>query len=152
MANSAVGAGGSIGSMGAHVNNRELLTVEELKALEAEVQKELDKEAKSKAKETLKKEMMQTARVARGLAESSEVVDIDLPEHSDRIIINSYPYVHGRSYEVKISVAVQLRETMGRAWEHQAVVEGRQKDFYTKRNTRMSGLTGAASNAPYLRA
>ena len=42
-----------------------------------------------------------------------------------------------------------MRETMTRAWEHQAVVEGRRKDFYTKRNTRMSGMTGMTSNAPY---
>jgi hypothetical protein len=46
---------------------------------------------------------------------------------------------------------MQLRETMARSWENQAVVEGRRKDFYTKRNTRMSGLTGATTNAPFLR-
>jgi hypothetical protein len=134
------------------MNNKELLTVEELKALEAEVQKEIDKDLKSKAKEALKKEMLQKARVARGLEESSEAVEINLPEHSDRIVINSYPYMHARTYEVRASVAIQLRETMHRAWEHQAIVEGRRKDFYTKRNTRMSGSTGATTNAPYLRA
>ena len=79
-------------------------------------------------------------------------MEINLPEHADRIVINSNPYMHARAYRVKGSVAIQLRETMARAWEHQAVVEGRRKDFYTKRNTRMSGMTGATSNAPYLRA
>ena len=49
--------------------SKDLLTVDELKALEAEVQKEIDKELKSKAKETLKKEMTEKARVARGLEE-----------------------------------------------------------------------------------
>ena len=132
--------------------SKDLLTVDELKALEAEVQKEIDKELKSKAKETLKKEMTEKARVARGLEEDSEFVEINLPEHADRITINSYSFMHARAYRVKGSVAIQLRETMARAWEHQAVVEGRRKDFYTKRNTRMSGMTGATSNAPYLRA
>lgn len=134
------------------MNNKELLTVEELKALEVEVQKEIDKDLKSKAKADLKKEMLAKARVARGLEESSDHVAIDLPEHADRIIINGYPYMHGTTYEVRASVAAQLRETIHRAWEHQAVVEGRRKDFYTKRNTRMSGVTGAVSNAPFLRA
>lgn len=138
--------------MDAHMNDKEILTVEELKALEAEVQKEIDKDLKTKAKDKLKKQMLQEARVARGLDEPSEVVDIDLPEHADRIVINGFPYMQGRSYEVRGSVAIQLRETMHGAWGHQAVVEGRRKDFYTKRNTRMSGATGATTNAPFLRA
>jgi hypothetical protein len=128
-----------------------LLTVEELQALEAEVQRELDKEQKTKARDTLKKEMMRSARVARGLREASEWVRVELPEDSSRIVINQVPFVHGGVYEVPGSVAMQLRETMARSWENQAVVEGRRKDFYTKRNTRMSGLTGATSNAPFLR-
>jgi hypothetical protein len=128
-----------------------LLTAEELQALEAEVQRELDKEQKTKARDALKKEMMAKARVARGLREASEWVRVELPEDSSRIIINMVPFVHGGVYEVPGSVAMQLRETMGRAWENQAVVEGRRKDFYTKRNTRMSGLTGATTNAPFLR-
>ena len=130
----------------------ELLTVEELQAIEIEVQKEIDKELKANAKETARDRMMNTARVKRGLAEASEEIEINLPEHADRIIINSYPYMHGRSYEVRAGIAIQLRETMHRAWENQAVVEGRRKDFYTKRNTRMSGYSGAVTNAPFLRA
>ena len=130
----------------------ELFTVEELQALEAEVQKEIDKDLKTKAREKLKNEMMQTARVKRGLAEAFEPVEINLPEHADRVVINQIPYMHGRSYEVPAGIAIQLRETMHRTWEHQAVVEWRRKDFYTKRNTRMSLSTGAVSNAPYLKA
>lgn len=130
----------------------DLLTVEELQALEAEVQKEIDKDLKTKARDTLKKQMLDDARVKRGLAEPAEAVEINLPESADRIVVNSYAFMQGRVYEVRASVAMQLRETMHRAWQHQAVVEGRQKDYYTKRNTRMSGLTGATVNAPLLRA
>jgi hypothetical protein len=128
-----------------------LLTVEELTELEAEVQREIDKELKTKAKDDAKKGLLEKARVARGLLEASEMVEINLPEHADRIVINQHPYMHGRAYEARASVAIQLRETMARAWEHQAVVEGRRKDFYTKRNTRMSGANGSISNAPLLR-
>lgn len=134
------------------VPSDELLTVEELAELEAEVQRELDKELKTKARDRTKSEMLQKARVARGLAEASEMVEINLPEDANRIVINSVPFMHGQVYEVKGSVAMQLRECMARAWENQAAVEGRRKDFYTKRNTRMSGMTGATTNAPYLRA
>lgn len=129
-----------------------ILTAEELQAIEVEVQKEIDRDLKAKAKETVKKQMLQEARIKRGLAEPNEEVMINLPEHSDRIVINSIPYMHDRTYEVPLSMAAQLRETMFRAWEHQAVVEGRRKDFYTKRNTRMSGITGSTINAPILRA
>jgi hypothetical protein len=132
--------------------DKALLTREELTEIEAEVQREIDDDLKSKARETTKADLLQKARVARGLAEASEVIEINLPEHADRIVVNSFPYMHGRVYEVKGSMAIQLRDTMARAWEHQAVVEGRRKDFYTKRNTRMSGSTGAVTNAPYLRA
>jgi hypothetical protein len=139
--------------MGAYMSKEKvLLTREELTEIEAEVQREIDTDLKEKARETTKADMLQKARVARGLAETSEIIEINLPEHADRITINSFPYMHGRAYEVKGSMATQLRETMHRAWEHQAVVEGRRKDFYTKRQTRMSGSTGAVTNAPFLRA
>jgi hypothetical protein len=155
MADPVVGARRRISILGAHMKdkkNGELFTAEELQALEAEVQKEVDRDLKTKAREDLKRDMLAAARVKRGLAEPSEMIEINLPEHSDRIVVNSVPFMHGREYEVKASLAVQLRETMYRAWQHQAVVEGRQKDFYTRRNTRMHGMTGAASNAPFLKA
>lgn len=127
-----------------------LLTAEELRELEAEVQREIDRDLKEKARETARDKMLQTARVKRGLAEASEWLEINLPEYSDRIVVNAIPYMHGRAYNVPLSVSVQLRETMHRAWQHQAVVEGRRADFYTKRNTRMTG-SGAVTNAPFLR-
>lgn len=128
-----------------------LLTVEELREIEAEVQREIDKDLKAKAKDDAREKMLKEARVKRGLAEASEWVEINLPEHADRVTINGVPYMHARAYNVPVSMAMQLRETMFRAWEHQAVVEGRRKDFYTKRNTRMSLATGAVTNAPLLR-
>lgn len=133
-------------------DNGGILTVEELTALEAEVQREIDKEQKTKAKAALKAEMLRKARIDRGLMEANELVEINLPEDSDRIVLNGRAFMHGRSYDVPISVAMQFREVMSRAWENQAIVEGRRKDYYTKRQTRMSGLTGQVTNAPFLRA
>ena len=131
----------------------DILTPTELAALETEVQKELDKEEKSKAKEQAKKGMLERARRERGLAESIEEVIIDLPESADRILVNNFAYMQGHSYTVKGSVGAMLRETMQRAWSHQAELEGRSKDFFRReRGTRMSMRTGAVSGAPFLKA
>ena len=131
----------------------DILTPTELAALETEVQKELDKEEKSKAKEQAKKGMLERARRERGLAEPIEEVIIDLPESADRILVNNFAYMQGHSYTVKGSVGAMLRETMQRAWGHQAELEGRSKDFFRReRGTRMSMRTGAVSGAPFLKA
>jgi len=131
----------------------DILTPTELAAIETEVQKELDKEEKSKAKEQAKKGMLERARRERGLAEPIEEVIIDLPESADRILVNNFAYMQGHSYTVKGSVGAMLRETMQRAWSHQAELEGRSKDFFRReRGTRMSMRTGAVSGAPFLKA
>ena len=131
----------------------DILSASELSNIEAEVQKELDKELKAKEKERVRAELLQKAREARGLAESSEPVLIDLPPYADKIMINNFSYMQGRSYNVKASVAILLRESMQRSWQHQAEVEGRSKDFFQRTwNTRMSMATGAVQNAPFLKA
>ena len=127
-----------------------LLTAAELAALAAEVQKEIDKEEKDKEREATKKELLTKARQERGLVEPVEQVLIDLPPDGNEIRVNNFSYAQGRFYMVKTSVAVMLRDTMQRAWEHQAQIEGRSKDFFRRqqRHTRMSMATGATSNAP----
>jgi len=130
----------------------DLLTAAELQALETEVQKEIDKEEKAKARESAKKTMLFEARQKRGLAEAIESVLIDLPESGNEIRVNNLAYTQGHTYNVPISVAIMLRDTMQRAWEHQAEIEGRKKDFFRRqRLTRMSMATGAVSNAPFLK-
>ena len=130
----------------------ELLTPQELAALEAEVQKELDKELKAKLREDTKKKLLAQARQDRGLIESIEQVLIDLPESGNCIRVNNREYQHGQVYNVASSVAMMLRDTMQRAWEHQAEIEGRHKDHFRKQKlTRMSMATGAVQNAPFLK-
>ena len=127
-----------------------LLTAAELAALAAEVQKEIDKEEKDKEREATKKELLTKARQERGLVEPVEQVLIDLPPDGGEIRVNNFSYSQGHVYTVKASVAIMLRDTMQRAWEHQAQIEGRSKDFFRRqqRLTRMSAATGAVSNAP----
>jgi hypothetical protein len=126
-----------------------ILTAAELAALEAEVQKDIDKEDKAKAREKVKQEMMTKARMERGLEELVEDILIDLPESGNEIRVNNFAYRQGSTYRVKASIAIMLRDTMQRAWQHQAEIEGRSRDFFQKlRGTRMSGTTGAVQNAP----
>jgi len=130
----------------------DVLTAAELAALEAEVQKEIDKELKTKAREDTKKELLAKARQDRGLVEPIEPVLIDLPESGNNIRVNNREYAQGHVYNVVASVAIMLRDTMQRAWEHQAEIEGRSKDHFRKqRLTRMSMASGAVSNAPFLK-
>ena len=128
----------------------DILTAAELAALAAEVQKEIDKEEKDKERETTKKKLLAKAREERGLAEAFENILIDLPPDGGEIRVNNFSYSQGHTYTVKMSVAIMLRDTMQRAWEHQAQIEGRSKDFFRRqqRLTRMSAATGAVSNAP----
>jgi hypothetical protein len=128
-----------------------LLTAEDLSKLEIEVQKELDKELKEKTRETVKKELLQAARIQRGLSERQEDVGIDLPIYADRITINNYPYLQGHNYSVKESVAILLRESMQRAWEHQALIEGRTRNFFQRRRATALNASGGVSNAPFMR-
>ena len=130
----------------------DVLTAAELAALEAEVQKEIDKELKTKAREDTKKELLAKARQDRGLVEAIEPILIDLPESGNNIRVNNREYAQGHVYNVAASVAIMLRDTMQRAWEHQAEIEGRSKDHFRKqRLTRMSMASGAVSNAPFLK-
>jgi hypothetical protein len=130
----------------------DILTPAELAALEAEVQKEIDKEAKEKTKASLKKELLKEARLARGLVEPQTEVLIDIPESGNEIRVNNFAYRQGHSYTVPLSVAVMLRDTMQRAWQHQAEVEGRSRDFFQRlRGTRMSGVSGSVQGVPFLK-
>jgi len=127
-----------------------LLTDAELRSIEIEVQKEIDKELKDKEKARVKKELLQQAREERDLIEPREDVLIDLPPDGSRILVNNRAYQYGQTYNVPRSVAIMLRHTMQSAWEHQAQIEGRSKDFFRKqqRLTRMSARTEEVSNAP----
>ena len=129
----------------------ELLTKDEIEALQLEVQKEIDKEAKAKAKEELKKKMLLEARVQRGLEEPIVPVLIDLPVYAMDIKLDNRTFLLNHTYDVRASVAAVLYEIMQKTWQHQAVIEGRSKGFFQKqRLTQLNGSTGAVTRAPFL--
>jgi hypothetical protein len=133
------------------VSPPDLLTKDEIEALQLEVQKEIDKEAKAKAKEDLKKKMLLEARVARGLEEPIVPVLIDLPIYAMDIKLDNRTFLLNHTYDVRASVAAVLYEIMQKTWQHQAVIEGRSKGFFQKqRLTQLNGSTGAVTRAPFL--
>ena len=125
------------------------LSKAEREAIEAEVQRELDKEQKAEARKRLKDRLLAEARQKRGIDEPLEEIYIDLPPYCANLLIDNVMYQHGATYNVRQAVAMSMREQMQRCWEHQAEVDGHKKDYYRKmRETRMSGVTGAVSNGP----
>jgi len=125
----------------------ELLTDAELAALQVEVQKEIDKELKAKARTEAKEKLLQQARHERGLSKPVEEVLIDLPPDGNQIRINNRDYSQGHWYTVTADVAIMLRDTMQRAWEHQAQIEGRSKDHFRRQRMTHVGH-GGVRNSP----
>lgn len=63
---------------------------------------------------------------------SMETVSVDLAPFADRLVIDGTIYMQGRSYELDSRVAAVVKEQMARTWEHQAEIEGKDTQFYTK--------------------
>jgi len=104
----------------------------EIASIEAEAEKQVDRELRQKAKDEYREKALQRARQARGITEPTETVIIDLPSYADRILLDNVAYLQGMTYTVRQSVADQMREVMQNAWEHQAVVDGKPENFYRK--------------------
>lgn len=124
------------------------LSKQEREALEAEVQRELEKEQKAEAKKRIKEQMLREARQRIGLDEAVEEITIDLPIGAASLRIDNVIYQHGTTYNVRASVAASMREMIQRAWEHQAEIDGHKKDYYRKMRETHVSASGAARNAP----
>lgn len=111
---------------------RDELNPSEIGTIEADVQKEIDREAKQAAKDKLRTEIKARLKQERGLSEPSETVRIDLPPYADRILLDNVAYLQGMTYTVRASVAAMMREIMQNTWEHQSVVDGKPENFYRK--------------------
>lgn len=78
-----------------------------------------------------------------------ESVYINLAEFADRLVIDGVIYVNGRTYELPRAKAQVAKEIMARGWQHQAEIEGKDREFYLRQqlqNTaiRLSPKAGAA--------
>jgi ferritin-like protein len=67
------------------------------------------------------------------------VITLDLAEHSDRLVIDSTTYFHGRTYTVDKATYDLMREIIHRGWEHQREIDGKNATAYrTQANIQLS--------------
>jgi len=129
-------------------NDRDLLTPEEIAALQKEIEADAEEELREQAKKSVKAKLREEARRKKGLEEAQEQITIDLAPFADRLLIDNVAYLQGITYTVRASVANVLREQMQRTWGHQAEIDGKPATYNRHRNTRFSMSTGQVSNGP----
>jgi hypothetical protein len=126
-----------------------LLTEEERREIEDDIIAEIEAERRKAAKEEFKKHARGKLRRQAALDEPHETVLIDLPGHSDKIVLDGVAFYHGHVYERPVSVVATLLDVMGKAWMHEENVGGANSNVYTKpRSTLVNGSTQAVTNAP----
>jgi hypothetical protein len=113
-------------------------------AIRAAAKRKVAEEIRKAEEDRLLLEMLDEERAAAGLTPAEAVEDevdimIDLAEFTDRIIINGKPYLQGRSYRVKRSVAESLRDIMFCGHKSKAMEEGKQFDVFKSRGASISG-------------
>ena len=109
-----------------------LLTDEDRESLRQKAKAKITEEQRAAAREDF---MVEAEREERAkLLPEEEMVDItlDLAEHSDRIVLDGRHFMNGRTYVVSRKVGDTLREIQGRGWDHQAEIDGKDKNTYRK--------------------
>lgn len=121
--------------------------------LSEEEKAELTAQAASKVAEELraarKKEFLrqETSRF-RKMAKPGQTevrFTVDLPGHSDRIVLDGTHFFHGVTYTVNLNAYNSMRDIAARAWEHEHEVGGANRNEYrAPRNAVISpnGVTG----------
>lgn len=138
------------------VRLHKVLSNEDFLAAQALARKKIDKERRVAAMKRVEAEETERLRVEEGLttgsSEMDELVDIqiDLPEFTNSITVNKFPYMHGRSYRVARHVYNSLMEQIFRARKHDDQTEGKsmREAYARKRDTLINGNTGVAIRAP----
>ncbi len=123
----------------------DVLTQEEIAAVELEASEEVAADAKDMARKSLKAKLVAKAKKSKGLTERDAEVTIDLAPYCDRILIDNTAYLQGKTYTLPLSRAQVLRETMQRTWTHQAEIDGKSENFY--RRTRAQRVVPAGNGA-----
>ena len=129
----------------------EALTEGQVKSIETLAQQEVEKEQKDALRKKYKDHFKKVMRQQTGVEEGVEEIYIDLAKHSDGITIDGIKYQHGHTYQVKSSLAADMRWIMRMTYEHQSEIDGKTKSYYnTARNTVLSPQ-GAVNRSQLLR-
>ena len=127
----------------AEVGTQPSFEVEELEAsiyddLSEEEKEIITKQARAKVAEQLKeakrKQFLNSeiARLKRKSKPGQEEVrcTVDLPGHSDRIVLDGTHYFHGVTYNFTRDQYNTVRDICARAWEHEHEIGGANRDVY----------------------
>lgn len=123
----------------AHIDDTEL-NAADIAALKAAAEKQVAKERKDAASKALLEKFVAEARRATATDPDEEMVDIfiDLPEFSDRLIIDGRIYLYGHTYTVNRAQYNGIKEMLHRAYDHQDELDGKSKYEPTSRRMRVS--------------
>lgn len=113
-------------------NDEDMLSAEEIAAVQAEVELEAADELKEQAKKSLKAKLKAETRTKKGLSEPQDTVTVDLAPYADRILIDNRAYLQGGTYTVPVGRAQVIREAMQRTWSHQSEIDGKSENFYRR--------------------
>lgn len=117
----------------------ELLSADELQALQLEAEKEATEEhvelVRDKAKAAFKEKHRRRLLTKSDPNEGMRDILLDLAPHSDRITLDGVQYLHGTTYHVTKAVYDTLAEVMTRGWDHEREVgNANQKSYKPPRN------------------
>lgn len=110
----------------------DVLTAEEIAAVEAEAKADVDREAKELARQALKAKIVSDAKRAKGLAAEQVEVTLDLAPYCTEIVLDNRHFLQGVTYTVRATQAQVMREIMQRTWTHQAEIDGKSENFYRR--------------------
>lgn len=108
-----------------------LLSIADMKEIEAQAQREVQEELKEKLRSDylsqVKADLKKKALFVAGKDDKGEHLErilIDLPKFSDRITLDGCAYFHGISYSFNAKKAATIRDTIYRQWLHHAEING----------------------------
>ena len=109
-----------------------LITKERLHELELQAKEEVDKERRLAAEMAFIEQEKARLKKELNLDPNEEERDvlIDLPGHSLDIKLDGQMYTHGHTYQVRKSVYDTIVDVMARAWKHEDMVGGANRDAY----------------------
>jgi len=133
-----------------------ILTNAEFRAAQEKARKRVEEDARKEALKHVEQatydEMRGKSGIRTGDPAKDELVSIllDLPEFTDRIVINGFAYLHANTYTIPRHVADSLREIQSRAWDHQYEIDGKSMRDRARapRNTIFNARTGAVISGP----
>lgn len=129
-----------------------LLSAEDVAELEALANDEVLEERKDVARKAFLRDAIKKAKHRHIPAEKLMSIQIDLPGHADRIMIDGTVFLHGGIYEVPQTQYDTLRDIVYRAWQHEHEVGGANANLYRKpRGTQLRPEDVGRTNSSLMR-